>query len=305
MSRAGMTVALMLLTLRALASVHVLADDGVLRVDANVSSELGAHEVLEGAIEYLACSYGGKSYESVLVLDASPHEIYQGLLDVGLSPGSPATYDAEDNLVAPHGPGVTLMVEWATETGTTVRMRAEDLIYNTKTERPMVRTDWIFTGSRMMEDPETEQQVLQAEMTGNVISTHQSDPSVLLQNPLVAAMDETSYQANERTLPPAGAALTLIFDASQPAGRRVLLSGKVQGVGFRAFTRKQAELLGVVGAVRNLTDGRVEALVEGRRAVLDEMMRRLRTGPGPAEVTDVDIDEVTLSGEHETFTIRY
>ena len=79
----------------------------------------------------------------------------------------------------------------------------------------------------------------------------------------------------------------------------------MQGVGFRAFTRKQAELLGVVGAVRNLTDGRVEALVEGRRAVLDEMMRRLRTGPGPAEVTDVDIDEVTLSGEHETFTIRY
>ena len=184
-------------------------------------------------------------------------------------------------------------------------MRAEDLIYNTKTERPMVRTDWIFTGSRMMEDPETEQQVLQAEMTGNVVSTHQSDPSVLLQNPLVAAMDETSYQANQETLPPAGAALTLIFDASPPAGRRLLVSGKVQGVGFRAFTREQAQALGATGYVRNLDDGRVEALVEGRHAVLGELLRRLRTGPGPAEVTGVESDEVTLSGEHNAFTIRY
>ncbi len=305
MARVVTIVALMLLTLRAVASVHVLADEGLLRVGGHVSTELGAHEVLEGAIEYLACSQGGKSYESVLVLDASPRDVYDGLLQVGLTPGSPATYDAEDNLVAPRGEGVTLMVEWVTDAGATVRMRAEDLVYNTKTERPMVRTDWVFTGSRMMEDPETEEQVLQAEMTGNVISTHQSDPSVLLQNPLVEAMDETSYQANQQTLPPAGAAMTLIFDASRPAGRRVLLSGKVQGVGFRAFTRDQAESLGATGYVRNLEDGRVEALAQGRRSVLDEMVRRLGVGPKPAEVTDVSIDEVALSGEHETFTIRY
>ena len=297
MARVVTIVALMLLTLRAVASVHVLADEGLLRVGGHVSTELGAHEVLEGAIEYLACSQGGKSYESVLVLDASPRDVYDGLLQVGLTPGSPATYDAEDNLVAPRGEGVTLMVEWVTDAGATVRMRAEDLVYNTKTERPMVRTDWVFTGSRMMEDPETEEQVLQAEMTGNVISTHQSDPSVLLQNPLVEAMDETSYQANQQTLPPAGAAMTLIFDASRPAGRRVLLSGKVQGVGFRAFTRDQAESLGATGYV--------EALAQGRRSVLDEMVRRLGVGPKPAEVTDVSIDEVALSGEHETFTIRY
>ena len=70
MARVVTIVALMLLTLRAVASVHVLADEGLLRVGGHVSTELGAHEVLEGAIEYLACSQGGKSYESVLVLDA-------------------------------------------------------------------------------------------------------------------------------------------------------------------------------------------------------------------------------------------
>ncbi len=305
MIRAGTAVALMLLTLRALSSVEVSADERAVRVRATVSTELGAHAVLDGAIEYLACSQGGKSYESVLVLDASPREINDGLLQVGLTPGSPATYDAEDNPVAPQGPMLTLMVEWATATGTRVRMRAEDLIYNTNAARPMARTDWIFTGSRMMEDPETEEQVLQAEMTGNVISTHQSDPSVLLQNPLVAAMDETSYRANERTLPEPGAPLTLIFDASRPVARRVLLAGQVQGVGFRAFTQEQAELLGVTGYVRNLTDGRVEALAEGRHAVLAEMMRRLEAGPSAAEVQSMETEDLPSSGEYETFTIRY
>ena len=302
---AGPTVVLMLLTLHAISAVEVSVDDRTVRVGATVSTELGAHAILEGAIEYLACSQGGKAYESVLMLDASPREIYDGLLRVGLAVGSPATYGAEDNRVAPHGPELTLMVEWADPTGTPVRMRAEDLIYNTNAERPMARTDWIFTGSRMMEDPETEEQVLQATLTANVISTHQSDPSVLLQNPLVAAMDETSYRVNEQTLPAPGSPLTLIFDASQPGARRVFVTGKVQGVGFRAFTQEQAALLGVIGYVRNLTDGRVEVLVEGRRAVLAEMMRRLETGPAAAEVRSVETEDLPSSGQHETFTIRY
>jgi acylphosphatase len=142
-------------------------------------------------------------------------------------------------------------------------------------------------------------------MTANVISTHQSDPSVLLQNPLVAAMDETSYRVNEQTLPEPGTPLTLIFDASQPGARRVFLTGKVQGVGFRAFTQEQAELLGVTGYVRNLTDGRVEALAEGRRAVLAELMRRLEAGPSAAEVRSMETEDLPSSEQYETFTIHY
>jgi ribosomal protein L17 len=80
---------------------------------------------------------------------------------------------------------------------------------------------------------------------------------------------------------------------------------KVVSVGFRAFTQEQAELLGVTGYVRNLTDGRVEALAEGRHAVLAEMMRRLEAGPSAAEVQSMETEDLPSSGEYETFTIRY
>jgi acylphosphatase len=65
---------------------------------------------------------------------------------------------------------------------------------------------------------------------------------------------------------------------------RVLVSGRVQGVFFRAFTQEEARRLGVRGWVRNLSDGRVEAHIEHKdRGVLDAMLARLREGPPQVE----------------------
>lgn len=69
---------------------------------------------------------------------------------------------------------------------------------------------------------------------------------------------------------------------------RAIVSGKVQGVGFRAWTRQQAHLLGLSGWVRNLPDGRVEALFEGAGKELLEMRKRLSTGPILAKVSGVE-----------------
>lgn len=77
---------------------------------------------------------------------------------------------------------------------------------------------------------------------------------------------------------------------------RVLIAGRVQGVSFRWYTVEQANRLGVRGWVRNLPDGRVEALVEGEPEAVERMVEWLRTGPRMAQVDDVAPEEVTATG---------
>jgi acylphosphatase len=71
--------------------------------------------------------------------------------------------------------------------------------------------------------------------------------------------------------------------------RRLTISGRVQGVGFRYFTHEAAMREGVTGWVRNLPDGRVEAYFEGESAAVTRVERAVRTGPRGARVEDVDV----------------
>jgi acylphosphatase len=68
---------------------------------------------------------------------------------------------------------------------------------------------------------------------------------------------------------------------------RIHLSGRVQGVGFRWFVRREAEELGLTGRVRNLPDGRVEVEVAGSPERLHAFRERLRQGPPGARVADL------------------
>ena len=70
----------------------------------------------------------------------------------------------------------------------------------------------------------------------------------------------------------------------------VFVSGRVQGVFFRVFTREQAGERGVNGWARNLPDGRVEAVFEGPRAAVERVVEWCRHGPPYAEVSTVEID---------------
>lgn len=72
---------------------------------------------------------------------------------------------------------------------------------------------------------------------------------------------------------------------------RALISGRVQGVGYRYHTVLQAQTLELVGWVRNLQDGRVEAIVEGERVQVDAMMEWLAQGPAAATVKEIEIEE--------------
>jgi acylphosphatase len=71
----------------------------------------------------------------------------------------------------------------------------------------------------------------------------------------------------------------------------VRVAGRVQGVGFRAATVRQAHLTGVRGWVRNLEDGSVEALLQGTPDRIDRLLAWLRTGPPAARVAEVTHEE--------------
>ncbi|MFD8596630.1 acylphosphatase [Kitasatospora sp. NPDC059646] len=78
--------------------------------------------------------------------------------------------------------------------------------------------------------------------------------------------------------------------------RRVLVSGTVQGVFFRDSCRRAAAEAGVAGWVRNLPDGRVEAVFEGDEAPVEHMVAWMRRGPARAEVEHVEVVEEPLEG---------
>jgi acylphosphatase len=86
--------------------------------------------------------------------------------------------------------------------------------------------------------------------------------------------------------------------------RHVTVTGRVQGVFFRAWTREQADALGVAGWVRNTPDGHVEAHVEGDDAAVEQMIERLRGGPPSARVEDVRTWDVEPC-DFEGFEVRH
>ncbi len=79
--------------------------------------------------------------------------------------------------------------------------------------------------------------------------------------------------------------------------RRVLIKGRVQGVGFRWSCRRMAEAQGLAGWCRNLPDGRVEACFEGDPAAMAAALAWCREGPSSAIVTSVDVTSETPQGE--------
>ena len=84
---------------------------------------------------------------------------------------------------------------------------------------------------------------------------------------------------------------------------RAVVSGQVQGVGFRETTVRRAHDLGVMGWVRNADDGTVAVHAEGEEAAVDELVAFLNKGPRGAAVSGVEVERVKPEG-HEQFTVR-
>ena len=87
--------------------------------------------------------------------------------------------------------------------------------------------------------------------------------------------------------------------------RRFLITGMVQGVGYRFFVLRAAARHQVLGTVRNMPDGGVEVIAEGEREDMDEFKKDLATGPSMAIVTDIDEIDLPVTGLYRDFRVDY
>lgn len=83
-----------------------------------------------------------------------------------------------------------------------------------------------------------------------------------------------------------------------------IVSGRVQGVGFRYFVVEQAERIGVTGWVRNQWDDTVEVTAEGTRKALDRLVLQLQRGPASSHVSRVEVQWEQPRGEFKDFRVR-
>ena len=89
------------------------------------------------------------------------------------------------------------------------------------------------------------------------------------------------------------------------ARAHVFVSGRVQGVLFRSEAKHEAESRGVKGWIRNLSDGRVEAVFEGEEEAVKSLIEFCRRGPLGAIVANVDLTWENYTGEFDDFKMKY
>ena len=81
------------------------------------------------------------------------------------------------------------------------------------------------------------------------------------------------------------------------------VSGLVQGISYRYYTKQFADKLGLKGWVKNLPDGRVEVIAEGNEKEINEMIKFLENGPEDAKILDLEIKKEEYKGEFKHFDI--
>ena len=86
---------------------------------------------------------------------------------------------------------------------------------------------------------------------------------------------------------------------------RIKVYGKVQGVGFRYYTLRQANKLGVKGWVRNARDGTVEIVAQGDPASLDKLSAAVKQGSPASEVKRIHVEETDGMKRYSSFQVKY
>ena len=252
--------------------IQIVEEKQKIILKGEISKALGQYDdTLKGAVEYIACGPTGKVYESIITTEASAKDVYEAIEKLGIKPGTPPDYDEEKGgHVAPTGTTFLLSVEWEVD-DSTVSVRAEELIYNFKADKPLPPVAWIYSGSRVIPDLDSDDEdamMPHAFMANHIVALKQTDGSALFQNPLPESVQENLYKKNDDIMPELGTQIRLIIEVNREVQLHILISGKVQGVGFRIFTRTNARQLGVKGYAKNLANGKVEVVAEGEKLKL-------------------------------------
>lgn len=199
----------------------------------------GRVEIQRNLVELFACAEGGKVHETVVVMECQPSHLNIALQLLGLSDGGQAkafreVQSEEDGKVVkrtvevleengpnflgdprkPVGDRVIVEILW-TDDGKEHRVRAEDMVWDRARKRSMPRAGWVFTGSRLVENPMTGRPEFAADHSKTIMTTWH-DPDSLLDNPLPDGGDDEAYFANPDVVPSRGTPVTIEFRKPTP-----------------------------------------------------------------------------------------
>jgi hypothetical protein len=168
-----------------------------------------------GMVELGACTKIGRTFLSLLCLDARPSEIADALKALGVAPGEvPIVNRPDSSIVPPKGRHVTLTVEWATTINGQAsprKERLERLFWNRAKDKLLPDGPWIYAGSKSIRDEASGFEIFVADLSGSVATINRADTSALFyyggDTPAVQ-----TYQANPAMRPPAGTACRLIVE---------------------------------------------------------------------------------------------
>lgn len=154
---------------------------------------------------------GQKAHETVVTIDVKPSEVHKALESLGLKAGKPAYGDSKEE---PRGPEVKVYLEVRGEDGRTKRLAIEKVLIDPKTNKPMPKVSWRFTGSALKQpDPNKKEKVYAADKSGTLISIFPVTDATVLQTNLT--MKEEKYvklETNKKLLPKEGTAVKLILE---------------------------------------------------------------------------------------------
>jgi hypothetical protein len=200
-----------------------LADRGIVLRDDRVEVAGIVGPGREAPLEYFAVLRGGKEHEAVIVVTGSygkderlPKGLAAGLnlacQALNLPRGTPTRYLDGGESVPAAGDPVHLYVEWQQD-GKTVRARAEDLVYNERTNRAMDPDTWIYVGSRFLFNVGTGQRDFMAELTGSIAATFGCDNSIIAnKEPEATDVNQSNFfRGYTPRLPPLETPVTLVI----------------------------------------------------------------------------------------------
>jgi hypothetical protein len=168
-------------------------------------------------VEVIACwAYpkGQKAHETVVTIDIKPSEVHKALESLGLKPGKPVMGESKE---LPAGPEVTVALLIPGADGKTRRVPIEKTLLDPKTNKPMPKVKWRFTGSSLSKPaPDKDEQVYGADLTGTLIAIFPVTSETVLQTNLT--MKEEKYlklETDKNLLPKEGTSVKLVIEALQ------------------------------------------------------------------------------------------
>lgn len=165
-------------------------------------------------LEVVACwpaPKGQKAHETVVVFDVKPSEVHKALESLGLKAGKPAL--GQNGIAA--GPEVKILLEIGDAGGKTTQVPIEQTMIDTKSNTPLAKQKWLFTGSALKyPDPEKDDKAYGADISGTLITIFPVTDDTVFQSTL-GSKDEGKWrlETNSSVVPPIGTAVKLVIQA--------------------------------------------------------------------------------------------